>query len=173
MKIQNGCFALAGVVAFVIATAGAGWAQKAGGVLKIQHMDTPPSASIHEEATVSTAVPFMGLFNNLVMYDQHVARNSFESIVPDLATNWSWNDDGKQLAFLSNRNDEQQVYMMRADGGEPTALTKGKRSVQSFAWSPDGKQVSFLAPDAKTEAEEKKEKDKLEKAETISVSHRN
>ncbi|MEA2846320.1 MAG: peptide/nickel transport system substrate-binding protein, partial [Rhodospirillaceae bacterium] len=99
MKIQNGCFALAGVVVFAMATAGAGWAQKAGGVLKIQHMDTPPSASIHEEATVSTAVPFMGLFNNLVMYDQHVARNSFESIVPDLATSWSWNEDGKQLAF--------------------------------------------------------------------------
>ena len=71
-----------------------------------------------------------------------------------------WSPDGKQLAFLSNRDDEQQLYVMRADGGEPTALTKGKRSVQSFAWSPDGKQVSFLAPDAKTEAEEKKEKDK-------------
>src|SRR6266850_2784934 len=71
-----------------------------------------------------------------------------------------WSPDGKQLAFLSNRDDDQQLYMMRADGGEPTALTKGKRSVQSFEWSPDGKQISFLAPDAKTEAEEKKEKDK-------------
>jgi peptide/nickel transport system substrate-binding protein len=99
MKIQNGCFALAGVVAFVFGTAGAGWAQKAGGILKIQHMDTPPSASIHEEATVSVVVPFMGLFNNLVIFDQNVAKNSFDSIVPDLATSWSWNDDGKQLAF--------------------------------------------------------------------------
>jgi peptide/nickel transport system substrate-binding protein len=99
MKVQNGCFALAGVVAFVMASAGVGWAQKAGGVLKIQHMDTPPSASIHEEATVSVVVPFMGLFNNLVIFDQNVARNSFESIVPDLATSWSWNDDGKLLAF--------------------------------------------------------------------------
>src|SRR5258707_1785027 len=99
MKIQNGCFALAGVVAFVIATAGAGWAQKSGGILKIQHMDTPPSASIHEEATVSVAVPFMGIYNNLVIFDQHVAKNSFESIVPDLATQWTWSADGKQLAF--------------------------------------------------------------------------
>ena len=62
-------------------------------------MDTPPSASIHEEATVSVAVPFMVLFNNLVMFDQHVANNSFDSIVPDLATRWTWSDDGKQLAF--------------------------------------------------------------------------
>jgi dipeptidyl aminopeptidase/acylaminoacyl peptidase len=71
-----------------------------------------------------------------------------------------WSPDGKQLAFLSNRDEEQQLYVMRADGGEATAITKGKRGVQSFAWSPDGKQISFLAPDAKTEAEEKKEKDK-------------
>src|ERR1700730_8205200 len=71
-----------------------------------------------------------------------------------------WSPDGKQLAFLSNRDEDQQVYVMRADGGEARALTKGKRSVQSFAWSPDGKQLSFLAPAAKTEAEEKKEKDK-------------
>ena len=71
-----------------------------------------------------------------------------------------WSPDGKQLAFLSNRDEEQQIYVMRADGGEATTLTKGKRSVQNFAWSPDGKQIAFLAPDAKTEAEEKMEKDK-------------
>jgi peptide/nickel transport system substrate-binding protein len=75
------------------------WAQKQGGVLKIEHMDTPPSASIHEEATVSVVVPFMALFNNLVMFDQHVARNSFESVVPDLATSWAWSADGKALSF--------------------------------------------------------------------------
>src|SRR5260370_1230076 len=49
---------------------------------------------------------------------------------------------------------------MGADGGEASALTKGKRDVKNFAWSPDGKQIAYLAPDAKTEAEEKKEKDK-------------
>src|SRR5262245_34084767 len=74
-------------------------AQKQGGVLRIQHMDMPPSPSIHEEATVSVAVPFMAVFNNLVMFDQNVARNSFESIVPDLATSWSWNGDGTKLTF--------------------------------------------------------------------------
>lgn len=71
-----------------------------------------------------------------------------------------WSPDGKQLAFLSNRDEQQQIYLIRADGGEAAALTKGKRSVRSFAWSPDGKQIAFLAPDAKSDAEEKKEKDK-------------
>jgi dipeptidyl aminopeptidase/acylaminoacyl peptidase len=71
-----------------------------------------------------------------------------------------WSPDGKQLAFLSNRDEEQQIYVMRADGGEGVAVTKGKRSVKSFEWSPDGKQIAFLAPDAKTDEEEKKQKDK-------------
>src|SRR5208283_4112804 len=71
-----------------------------------------------------------------------------------------WSPDGKQLAFLSNRDDQQQIYVMRTDGGEAAALTKGKRSVRSFGWSPDGKQIAFLAPEAKSDAEEKKDKDK-------------
>ncbi|HKV25917.1 MAG TPA: S9 family peptidase [Candidatus Acidoferrum sp.] len=71
-----------------------------------------------------------------------------------------WSPDGKTLALLSNRDGQQQIYLMRMDGGEAEALTKGKRSVHSFAWSPSGKQIAYLAPDAKTEAEEKKEKDK-------------
>jgi dipeptidyl aminopeptidase/acylaminoacyl peptidase len=72
-----------------------------------------------------------------------------------------WSPDGKQLGFLSNRGgDEQQVYVLRMEGGEAVAFTKGKASVSEFAWAPDGKTVAFLAPDPKTDAEEKKEKDK-------------
>jgi peptide/nickel transport system substrate-binding protein len=104
MNSRGRCFALVSVVALVTVFADAAWAQKAGGILRIQHMDTPPSASIHEEATVSVAVPFMGLFNNLVMFDQNVAKNSFESIVPDLATDWTWSGDGKALTFKLRRD---------------------------------------------------------------------
>jgi dipeptidyl aminopeptidase/acylaminoacyl peptidase len=71
-----------------------------------------------------------------------------------------WSPDGKQLAFLSNRDEQQQIYVMRADSGEAAAVTKGKRSVRTFAWSPDGKQIAYLAPDAQSDAEEKKDKDK-------------
>lgn len=88
---------LAGAITLSIASSAA--AQKYGGVLRIQHMDTPPSASIHEEATVSVAVPFMSVFNNLVMFDQHVPKNSLDSIVPDLATSWQWTDGNTKLRF--------------------------------------------------------------------------
>src|SRR4030095_148920 len=33
-------------------------------------------------------------------------------------------------------------------------------AVRAFEWSPDGRQIAFLAPEPKTEAEEKKEKEK-------------
>src|SRR6266436_4466409 len=74
-------------------------AQKSGGVLKVYHRDSPASMSILEEGTNSTEIPMMGVFNNLVMYDQHVAQNSLASIVPDLATSWSSSEDGLQLTF--------------------------------------------------------------------------
>src|ERR1700737_268658 len=75
------------------------WAQKPGGVLRMPHLDSPASMSIHEESTISTLGPMMGVFNNLVMFDQHVKQNSLASIVPDLATGWSWNEGGTELAF--------------------------------------------------------------------------
>src|SRR5216683_116521 len=62
-------------------------AQKPGGILRVYHRDSPASMSIHEEGTNSTEIPMMGVFNNLVVYDQHIAQT------------WSWSEDGKQLTF--------------------------------------------------------------------------
>ena len=91
----------AAVAAFLIgfSAAGAALAQKQGGILKMYHRDSPASASIHEEATFSTVTPFMGVFNNLVMYRQDVAQNRMDTIVPDLATSWSWSADHTKLTF--------------------------------------------------------------------------
>ena len=74
-------------------------AQKTGGVLKISFFDSPASMSLHEEATGAALRPAMGIFNNLVMYDQHVAQNRPDTIVADLATGWSWNEEGTALTF--------------------------------------------------------------------------
>src|SRR5215469_14139971 len=75
-------------------------AQKSGGILRIPHLDSPASMSIHEESTIAVLGPMMGVFNNLVMFDQHVKQNRFESIVPDLASTWSWNEEGTKLTFI-------------------------------------------------------------------------
>jgi peptide/nickel transport system substrate-binding protein len=89
----------AAAAVMTLIAAGPALAQKPGGILKMQHWDSPASMSIHEEATYSVVVPMMGVFNNLVIYDQHVAQNSLNSIVPDLAESWAWSEDGKDLTF--------------------------------------------------------------------------
>src|SRR4030081_4013325 len=73
--------------------------EKQGGILRVYHRDSPASASIHEEATYSVNIPFMPVFNNLVIYKQDVAQNSLESIVPELADGWAWRGDKKTINF--------------------------------------------------------------------------
>jgi peptide/nickel transport system substrate-binding protein len=89
----------AGLLALVLLATNAAFAQKAGGILKISHFDSPASMSLLEESTAAALRPIMGVFNNLVVYDQHVAQNSMRSIVPELATSWSSNEEGTELTF--------------------------------------------------------------------------
>src|SRR3954469_3248459 len=74
-------------------------AQKPGGILKMYFFDSPASMSIHEESTLASQGPMMGVFNNLVMYKQDVPFASLQSIVPDLASEWSWDEDKTALSF--------------------------------------------------------------------------
>jgi len=88
-------------IAVFAATLGAtaAWAQIHGVILKLYTLDSPASMSILEETTVFAQRLMMGVFNNLVMFDQHVKQNSVQSIVPDLANGWLWNEDGTELTF--------------------------------------------------------------------------
>src|SRR3954470_8006270 len=90
--------ASAAMVAVMLGT-GAALAQKQGGVLRMPLITSPASMSIHEESTIAALGPMMGVFNNLIMFDQHVKQNSLDSIVPDLAESWSYSEDGKSLTF--------------------------------------------------------------------------
>src|SRR5258708_3932809 len=92
MVIAMGCL-------FAMAAGGPALAQKQGGVLRLSHFDSPASMSILEEATRAALQPMMHVFNNLVMYKQDVAQSSLQSIVPDLATGWSWSEDGTELTL--------------------------------------------------------------------------
>src|SRR5712672_4281928 len=91
--------AMAGPLLVALFGGEAAWAQKTGGILKMFSADSPASMSIHEESTVFAEGPMMGVFNNLVMFDQHVPQNSLQSIVPGLATSWSWSEEGTELTL--------------------------------------------------------------------------
>src|SRR6266446_4357110 len=94
----RGYFMAAGLLGAVLMAEPAS-AQKPGGVLRMPIGNSPASMSIHEEATRIAVTPMMAVFNNLVLFDQHVAQNTFESIRPDLAESWSWDEDKTALTF--------------------------------------------------------------------------
>jgi len=77
------------------------------------------------------------------------------------STNPKWSPDGNSIAFTSNRKDNKNnLYVLRLNGGEAEPLTDVKSGVSNFAWSPDGRWLAFTMADAKTEDEEKNDKGK-------------
>ena len=93
----------AAVILAVLLAAAPASAQKRGGVLRIFQYDSPASMSIHEEALNSAQNPMMAVFNNLVLFKQDVPQNRMDTIVPDLATKWSWNTEMTELTFQLRR----------------------------------------------------------------------
>src|SRR5215472_14260722 len=96
----RGIKGIAAATALVLVLAGGtAAAQKSGGILRVYSAESPPGLSIYEQATPWGQGPLMGVYNNLILFDQHVTQNSLETIRPDLATRWSWNEDGTELTF--------------------------------------------------------------------------
>jgi Tol biopolymer transport system component len=59
----------------------------------------------------------------------------------------SWSPDGRQLAFISNRDRARDLYVMGADGTGLRNLTNGTMRAVYPAWSPDGSQIAFVDSD--------------------------
>ena len=91
--------ALAAGLLIALSAAPVALAQKSGGILRQYIIDSPASMSIHEETTVVAERPMMAVMNNLVLFDQHVPQNSLSDILPDLATDWAWDEDGTRLTL--------------------------------------------------------------------------
>ena len=64
----------------------------------------------------------------------------------------AWSPDGSKLAFISDRTDKRQIYLISPQGGEAEALTSVEDGVTSFAWSPDGRTIAYTATEAKPTA---------------------
>ena len=95
---------VAAVAALALAlTAGTAAAQKAGGVLRVHLWDSPPNMSVLDGVNPLGARALMPVFNNLAMFDQHAKQSRVEAIVSDLATSWTWNEDGTTLTFRLRR----------------------------------------------------------------------
>ena len=74
-----------------------------------------------------------------------------------------WSPDGKWIAFLSGREDENEVdqlWILSSGGGEAQKFTDLKGNVDDFAWSPDSKRIVLVVHDPDPREPEKKEKEK-------------
>src|ERR1700738_2821856 len=96
MTPELGIAAGAGVLLVAMTGSGSVFSQKPGGILTLYSPGSPATMSMLESPTIQAEMPMMGVFNNLIMFDQHVAPVSLQSIVPDLATSWAWKEDGTE-----------------------------------------------------------------------------
>src|SRR5262245_29319465 len=63
-----------------------------------------------------------------------------------------WSPDGKWIAFYSNRDQRDGLWVVAPESGEPRLVTRVirtnfhlKGAGESFTWSPDGKRIAFLS----------------------------
>jgi Tol biopolymer transport system component len=73
-----------------------------------------------------------------------------------------WSPDSRYLAFVSDRDEKNQLFVAPLHGGEARQVTKSKFGVSNPAWSPDGKRVAYMARTG--DYKEPKERNPAEKA---------
>jgi Tol biopolymer transport system component len=63
-----------------------------------------------------------------------------------LALGWSpaWSPDGTRIAFVTDRDGNNEIYVMYSDGGSQTKLTNDLGYDDSPTWSPDGTKIAFV-----------------------------
>src|SRR6185437_2878089 len=118
----------------------------------------------HVAVVVTEAPRGTGRLRHIWLAD--AADGSARQFTNSAKSEWSprWSPDGRTLAFLSDRGDRAEIWLVSMDGGEAipfTTATNLHARVSQFAWSPNGHQIAILArdmPDSAT-AERRKEKD--------------
>ena len=91
------------VLAWSLAPAGA-QAPKRGGVLRALLIEDPPGLIVYESATVSNVWPMSPCYSNLVLFHPLKPLESAETVIPELAERWSWQDNYRNLVFFLRKN---------------------------------------------------------------------
>ncbi|MBA3269947.1 MAG: S9 family peptidase, partial [Acidobacteria bacterium] len=74
-----------------------------------------------------------------------IVEEKFWSMTGDAGANAQPSPDGKWVAFLSDRDGWDHLYVMPAGGGVPVQITKGRFEAWRPQWSPDSQRIAFDA----------------------------
>lgn len=58
----------------------------------------------------------------------------------------AWSPDGSKIAFMSNRDNDIEIYVMDADGSNQRRLNHAPGRDAHPSWSPDGSKIYFQSP---------------------------
>jgi peptide/nickel transport system substrate-binding protein len=103
---------------------------KTGGVLTIHPLSAPPSLSPHEESTVATVQQASACYSNLVYFDPAKKQESGDTIIPELAERWSWQDGHRNLVFLLRKG-------VKWHDGKPFTAQDVKYTFDAVRGAPD------------------------------------
>ena len=77
---------------------------KRGGILNAMLIEDPPGLLVHESATISNVWPMSPCYSNLVIFDPLKPLESADTVIPELAERWSWQDNYRNLVFFLRKN---------------------------------------------------------------------
>jgi peptide/nickel transport system substrate-binding protein len=124
----------------VVAVAGvAAQTPKRGGILNAMLIESPPGFSIHESATIAAVWPVAPCYSNLVIFDPLKSQDTADTVVPELAEKWSWQDNYRNLVFFLRKN-------VRWHDGQPFTARDVKYTFDVVREAPDAPAKLRLSP---------------------------
>jgi len=103
---------------------------KRGGILNSVLTEDPPGLLVHESATISNVWPMSPCYSNLVIFDPLKPLDSAETVIPELAEKWSWQDNFRNLVFFLRKN-------VKWHDGRPFTSADVKHTFDAVREAPD------------------------------------
>ena len=88
------------------------------------------------------------VFSNIFIVDLESKKESQLTNILGKEDQPRWSPDGKEIAFISDRGEKRNIWIMPSNGGEEELITGNIRSqgfiyISSPTWSADGKSLAF------------------------------
>lgn len=131
----------------------------------IQSITNPVLSPNNEEAVFIRTVmneednKYYAHLYHVALQDKEITQWTFGK---ERVSSPKWSSDGKTIAFLSNREEKNQLFVMNKNGGEAKKVADFPLGVSSFVWSPCNKKLWVAASlkDDKTFTEKVEKEDK-------------